>query len=301
MTSSKLKRLALPTALVVGGVTAGSFLAPIGFAAAQDGDSGDSEADDQSTENNAESDADSESDRNRRGRGQRGQRLLAKAEVLEEVLGLTAEEIRAGMTDGKSLADLAAEQGVESDALVEALIEAANERIDEALAEERIDADRAEELRADLDERVAEMVERTPPEDFGERGDRSHRGPRFGGSEVLEDVLGLTAEEIRAGLADGKSLADLAAEQGVSTDDVAAALVDAATERIDEAVDEGKIDAEQAEDRKAELEERIDEMIEAEPGEFRSGRGHRGHGGDRGPRGESGDPSADDDVADASF
>ncbi len=32
MTTSKFKRLGLPAALVVGGMTAGSFLAPIGFA-----------------------------------------------------------------------------------------------------------------------------------------------------------------------------------------------------------------------------------------------------------------------------
>lgn len=263
MTTSKLKRLAIPTALVVGGVTAGSFLAPIGFASAQESDS-----DSDSTE--TETDGAVGEGHHHRGRNARG--FAAKAEVLEDLLGLSAEEIRDAMVDGDSLAAVAEAQGVPVDDLTASLVAAASERIDEAVADGKLDADEAAERKAGLEERVAEMVNRVPEEGFGERGGRrGHGGFLRGGLDTIEETLGLSAEEIRAGFADGKTLADLAAEAGVSTDDLADALVAQATERLDEAVADGKLDEDRAATAKEQLEERIDAAIEAEP--FALGRG----------------------------
>lgn len=259
MTASKLKRFAIPTALVVGGVTAGSFLAPLGLASAQETES-------DSTETETDSDADHQH------RGRHGRGFGAKAEVLEDILGLSAEEIRDAFSEGSSLADMAEAQGIAVDDLTAAMVAAATERIDEAVAEGKIDADQAEEHKAGLEDRVAEMVTRTRPEDGGHH--RGHRGRGDflrGGLDTIEDTLGLSAEEIRDGMAEGKTLADMADEQGVSVDDLADAMVAAATERLDEAVADGKIDEDRAAQVTEQLEERIDQAIEAEP--FALGRG----------------------------
>lgn len=163
MTTSKLKRLAIPTALVVGGVTAGSFLAPIGLASAQENDSETPETESEATEGEITDGEATEDDHHHRGhrRGHRGF-FRGGLDTIEETLGLTGEEIRAGFAEGKTLADLAAEQGVSTDDLADALVAQAAERLDEAVAEGKIDEDRAAEAAAKIEERIDAAIEAEP-------------------------------------------------------------------------------------------------------------------------------------------
>ena len=298
-TASTVKRIAIPSALVVGGVTVGSFVAPIGLASADETDIDATDGD----VGSIESDGDGPSGRFGAGHGRHHG---PRAEALEEILGLSAEEIRDALSDGASLADVAEGQGVSADELTDALVAAATEHIDEAVAEGRLDAAEAEERKAGLEDRIAEMIDRVPSENDGRHGGWGRGGPLHGGVEVLEEVLGLSSDEIQAGLDDGKTLADLAEEQGVAVDDVADALVAQATERIDEAVADGKIDEDRAEQAKERLEEMIDRAVEAEP--FDLGRGigraegrrfhHRHHAHHRDGHGAPTDGGETDDSGD---
>ena len=60
---------------------------------------------------------------------------------------------------------------------------------------------------------------------------------------------------------DGKTLAEIAAEEGKSVDGLVLELVDAAEKRIDEAVADGRLTEEQAADLKEDLAERIRERV----------------------------------------
>ena len=291
---SRWKRLGIPTALVVGGVTAGSFLAPIGLASADQTESPDTESPDTDG---------SESERDGR-RGRRG----AVLDTVAEALGLTSDEVKQGLRDGNSLADLAAEQGVDAADVRAALVAEANERIDQAVQNGRLDEADADEKRAMVEERVDDLIERDPSEFEGRKGRGHHRGHGHGrghrhglagsgiGSEVPE-LLGLSAEEIRNGFRDGKSLADLAAEQGVSVDEVTAALTTGLEERLDGALEEGKIDEERADEIRERFEASVEDLVN---GEFEHSHSH-GHG--PGRRGfHQGDRGADGaDVEDTSL
>lgn len=292
ISTSKFKKFAIPGALVVGGITAGSFLAPIGLASAQESTDADTESTDSTESTEADStDADSTDEGKfrrggRHGRANGGER----SEVLTETLGLTAEEVRQGFEDGKSLADLATEQGVDVADLQAALVAQASERIDAAVESGRIDADEAAEKLAEAETMIEERINANPedlqarPGRGGEysRGGKGNRGGQIGANaEALEEALGLTGEEIRAGLTEGKSLSDLAAEQGVSAEDLAAVLTSGLEERIDAAVEAGKIDAERAAEVKDGIDEKIDSIITRE---FDGERGDRGEG-RRGNRG----------------
>ena len=108
-------------------------------------------------------------------------------------------------------------------------------------------------------------------------------------------ALGISTDDLRTALQDGKSIADVAAEQGVDVQTVIDAMVSEASTRIDEAVTAGKLTAEEAATRKAELTERITEAVNTAGG---LGRGP-GHGpGMGGPRGER--PSDDAAPTDGS-
>ena len=72
-------------------------------------------------------------------------------------LGMTEDELRTALeTDGTTLADVAGEQGVEVDALVDALVTAQQERIAAAVEDGRLTQEQADERLADLEERVTE-------------------------------------------------------------------------------------------------------------------------------------------------
>lgn len=75
---------------------------------------------------------------------------------------------------------------------------------------------------------------------------------------VLKDKLGMTAEEITAGLNSGKTMYDLAKEKGMSEDDFKAALLEERNQAIDTAVGTGTITKEEGVSMKETLKNNID-------------------------------------------
>lgn len=98
---------------------------------------------------------------------------------------------------------------------------------------------------------------------------RVRRGPRL---EVVRtaftaaaEVLGLSVEDLRSQVKDGpQSIATIAGDQ---TADVVAAVLAAVTARIDEAVANGTIPADRAEQAKARLPEFADRFVNRVPGQ----------------------------------
>jgi polyhydroxyalkanoate synthesis regulator phasin len=91
-------------------------------------------------------------------------------------------------------------------------------------------------------------------------------GLRGGGFGVALDevakALGMSTADVQSGLADGKSVKDLATAQGKDVNDVITALVTAATTKIDQAVKDGKLTQAQADQIKPNLKERITSMVD---------------------------------------
>jgi hypothetical protein len=152
------------------------------------------------------------------------------------------------------------------------MVAAGTERIDEALADGRIDEDRANELKAELPDRVNDVVQREGwPWGPGPRGWGEGRwgwwgpGPGPGGLGGLDgaaEALGIEEDALWNALRDGRSIADVAAERGVDLQVVQNALVAEATERIDAALADGRIDEDEATELKAELPERVSDFVQ---------------------------------------
>ncbi len=121
-----------------------------------------------------------------------------------------------------------------------------------------------------------------------ERQDRRNerRAVRQADRQAVADLLGLDVAELHEQLHAGATLADVAAAQGVATSDVVDLIVQQLTERIDGAVEDGRITAEEAAEKIAELDERVQTRVEEgrpERGDGegrRGGRGHHGAGAD---------------------
>lgn len=94
-------------------------------------------------------------------------------DTLTGVLGVEEEALREALMAGQSIADIATENGVPVQDVIDALVAKANARIDEAVAEGRIDAATADEKRAELEAKITARVNGEVPEGargFGPRG-----------------------------------------------------------------------------------------------------------------------------------
>ena len=84
--------------------------------------------------------------------------------------------------------------------------------------------------------------------------------------EAAAEVLGITEDDLIAGLQDGQSLAQIAEAQGMSVEDFRAALLENVTADLQSRLDAGDITQEQFDDKVAELNANIDEIINTEGG-----------------------------------
>ncbi len=127
-----------------------------------------------------------------------------------------------------------------------------------------------------------------------DKGRFADRGPRRPNLDNLAEVLGTDAQTLGQELRSGQSLADIASANGVDTQDVVDAIVANMETRIQEGVDNGRLDQAKADEMLANAEARATDIVE---GNVRPGgpRGHRGpgnggpgFGGPGGPAGNSG-------------
>ena len=182
-------------------------------------------------------------------------------DTLTELLGLTPDELHTEREAGKTLPEIAAEHGVTEDELNEAFRNARAEALQEAVESGRISQEQAD--------RMMERMEAMPAlkSDRGSRllnheecapGTPMVRGPLH---DTISDLLGLTPEEMHAELQAGKSLVEIAAERGISEEELTDALLEANAERLREAVATEQITQEQADLMMERFESQVEAML----------------------------------------
>jgi hypothetical protein len=114
------------------------------------------------------------------------------------------------------------------------------------------------------DKVTSHLIENRPERgDHGERVEH-RRGHREGASEAVLELLGTDAETLREQIKGGSSLADIAAEASVDVQKIVDLMVSEASDHLDEAVANGRIDEAEAADKLAQIEERITARINGE-------------------------------------
>jgi hypothetical protein len=84
--------------------------------------------------------------------------LKVALETAAKALGITTDELRTALRNGDTLAEVAQRQKVEVAKLVDALVEAATQRIDDAVADGRLPQARADRLKAELRQQITALV-----------------------------------------------------------------------------------------------------------------------------------------------
>jgi len=156
--------------------------------------------------------------------------------------------------------DAARQLGVEPQELSDALKQALKNRVDAAVEDGRL-----------TDEQGARMKERIDAGDAPLFGVGPGFGPRFHHNrgpgpfhhkfEAAADYLGMTRAELRKALQDGKTLAQVARDEGKSVDGLVDALVAEAERKLDRAVEEGDVTDAERDDMIAGLRERITDVV----------------------------------------
>jgi hypothetical protein len=116
-----------------------------------------------------------------------------------------------------------------------------------------------------------------------------HGGPHGGRLDLAAaaTALGLTEDELRTALEpEGTTLAQVAEDEDVPVDTLIDALVQAEEDRIAQAVEYGRLAQEEADERLADVAERVTERVNS--ADLGRGHGPRGGGPDRGPAEEDG-------------
>jgi hypothetical protein len=114
---------------------------------------------------------------------------------------------------------------------------------------------------AQLDTVVQTLVNNMPRGGRGDHGDRGGRGERGKHLEAAATALGMTADELRAELQAGTTIAQVAADQGVDVQDVIDALVAGAKAHLDEEVASGEHTQAEADAKLAEITARITDRV----------------------------------------
>jgi hypothetical protein len=106
---------------------------------------------------------------------------------------------------------------------------------------------------------------------FGPGGGPGRLGLQFGldikggAIDAAASALGLKRDDLIAKLKDGKSIADVAKDQGKALDDVKSAITTAVTKELDQRVTDGKLTSAQRDDLVKELGDRIDDLVTLSP------------------------------------
>lgn len=195
--------------------------------------------------------------------GHRPMRRAARAAgVAAGAIGISREDLVAALRSGKSVADVARDHNVDPQTVVDALVHAADQKIDQAVTNGRLDADRAAAIKDKLETRVTKAVDATKDQRVKARHHRHlRRAVRRGAVGVVARTIGVDAQTVVQTRKDGHSIADLARDHNVEPQKVIDALVAAGTKVVDRAVGNGRLDADKAATVKQRLPERAEKMV----------------------------------------
>jgi predicted transcriptional regulator len=183
-----------------------------------------------------------------------------------DALGISRDELRDRLRDGKTLEEIAKAEGKSLDDVRQAVEAELKERFDKAVAEGDLTRRQADRMLAGASDMLDDLgkVLRGPKllrdgPDFG----LHFKHPGGGPIELFDaaaDALGISRDALEERLRDGKTLEEIAKAEGKSVDDVREAVESELKERFDKAVEDGDLTREQADRMLSHVTELLDDL-----------------------------------------
>jgi hypothetical protein len=196
--------------------------------------------------------------------------VVAALSVLVAGAAVAATRALSPQQESQAVIDDAAKQlGVQPDELSDALKQALKNRVDDAVEDGRLPKEQAQRIKERIDAVDAPLFGLGPGPGFRHR--------QVGSPAKLEAAaryLGMTQEELRRALKDGKTLAQVARDRNKSVDGLVDALVAPAEQELARAVEEGRLTEAEKTEMLSRLREHLTEVVNGRPPRlFHPGRG----------------------------
>jgi hypothetical protein len=163
--------------------------------------------------------------------------------ILEEasaILGVTEGKLKQSLTEGKSLLDVAKEQGVSEAGLTSKLLVVRSNKIDEAVKSGKITKEKAGLIKAKMQEHISYMIRSKDLQQLQGRGhgkQYNHEVRQMMSPDKLAALIGISEDKLIAQLKTGKSIAEIAQAQGINKQQLISKIKDQLTPYLEKAVE----------------------------------------------------------------
>ncbi|TBL81362.1 hypothetical protein [Paenibacillus thalictri] len=153
------------------------------------------------------------------------------------ILGSDEKTIMEAIKSGKTLAQIAQDKGITEDDFLQKLVAAETASLDKAVTDGKLKQEQADKMKTGLSDRLKKEIENKQMFGFsGQMRKPGGFGP-MGNVKQLAQTIGITEDELTAGMKAGKSLVEIAEEKGISRDQLISKLKDSLTEQLNKMVD----------------------------------------------------------------
>ncbi|HJV46237.1 MAG TPA: hypothetical protein VJ824_11020 [Bacillota bacterium] len=154
------------------------------------------------------------------------------------LLNIDANTLQQDLKDGKSLADIAAVQGVDEQKVIDLFMTQFSQHIDQEVQSGKLTQDEATQKKADMQTKAKEIVENKGG--FGHGGPGGFRGHDGMGGPIGDaaSVLGVDQQQLFTQLKAGKTLVQIAQDKGINEQDLIDKLLQKDKERITKMVEQ---------------------------------------------------------------
>ena len=186
----------------------------------------------------------------------KGQHLIG---AVIESLGLEKADIATETRNGSTLGEIAESNGITTEDLISTITSIMTEKLNEAVNEGKITADEALTKASNIQERAEQMVNKPLNQKPGKNHDDKGKGRHLIGAVI--ESLGLEKADIATETRNGSTLGEIAESNGITTEDLISTITSIMTEKLNEAVNEGKISADEALTKASNIQERAEQMV----------------------------------------
>jgi polyhydroxyalkanoate synthesis regulator phasin len=202
------------------------------------------------------------------GIGSHGHRHPILAATIMDIVkqsGLDPSVFKEGALAGQSINDILTTNGVDPAAVEAAVLGDIQARLDQAVTNGKMTQEEADAAYAKAQEKLPELMAHAPdPAKVQDRQDHRQSLREAAGRSLLTSAassIGIDVEDLMTELRDGQTIAQVATAHGTDPQTIINDAVAAAEAKIDQAVTDGKLSAEQAATIKSNLAERIAKLV----------------------------------------
>ena len=191
--------------------------------------------------------------------------VCPKEPVVLDVLGMTADELRAEVKSGKTIQEIFTEKGLDYETYSQQWLADHEVCLAEAVAAGDLTEEQAEIMQQRLQERITDGFLFNQNQSFG-MAMRSYMGFRAekiweGGRGLVGQILNnldISLDDLKARITGGESLTDIAQEAGIDLNAIYTDKIQQQLGNVDQALVDGKITAAQADRIRARLNNQLE-------------------------------------------